>query len=152
MTKKYTPEEIQKLFEQLPEELKKAALGFDTTQHIWDISERYELEDVSEVSKLVGSVLFGILTPEDFQEELEKSLKIDSETARKVTQEINRFIFYPVRPLLEQLHEIKTIPEQKPTAKPVIAEETEEIETEKPTERERPSTSSSQDTYRESIE
>ena len=156
MTKKYTPEEIQKLFEQLPEDLKKAALGFGTTQHIWDISERYELEDVSEVSKLVGSVLFGILAPEDFQEELEKSLQIDSEVARKVTQEVNRFIFYPVRPLLEQLHEIKVTPEQKPKAKPVIAGGIEEIqetvEIERPKEPEKPSTPSSQDTYRESIE
>ncbi|MBL7142389.1 MAG: hypothetical protein ISS83_01920 [Candidatus Pacebacteria bacterium] len=153
MAKQYTQEELLKLYENLPEELKRAMLGIDTSDHIWDICERYELYEVSKVAKLVGDVLLGILMPENFQTELEKSLNIEKETAQKVTQEINRFIFYPVRPILERLHEIKVAPEQKPTAKPIATEETEEkIETEKPIEQEKPSTPSSQDTYRESIE
>lgn len=153
MPKQYTKEEIQKLYEKLPEELKRAFAGIDTSDHIWDICMRYEIYEVSKVAKLVGDVLLGILASEDFQEELEKVLDVDKEIIRKATQEINRFIFYPVRPLLEQLHEIKVTPEQKPKTKPIITEEKEEIvETEKPAEPEKPSTPSSQDTYRESIE
>ena len=156
MPKEYTKEEIQKLYEKLPEELKRAFVGIDSADHIWDICMRYEVYEVSKVAKPVGYVLLGVLPSEDFQGELEKVLDVDQETIRKVTQEINRFIFYPVRPLLEQLHEIKVTPEQKPKAKPVIAEETEEIqekvETEKSIEPEKPSIPSSQDTYRESIE
>lgn len=153
MAKQYTQEELWKLYEKLPEELKSALFGADTSDHIWNICERYEIDEFPKVSKLIGNVLFGILMLEDFQTELIKVLNIEGETAKKVTQEINRFIFYPVRPLLEQLHEIKVTPEKKPVAKPITAEETEEkAEIEKPEEPEKPSASSSQDTYRESIE
>ncbi len=156
MAKQYTQEELWKLYEKLPEELKRAMVGADTSDHVWNICERYEFDEVSKVAKLVGDVLLGILAPEDFQEELEKELKVEKETAKKATQEINRFIFYPVRPLLEQLHEIKVSPERKPTAEqPIVTTEPgveTEIKTEKAVGEEKPSAPSSQDTYRESIE
>ncbi len=156
MSQQYSQKELQKLYEKLPEDLKRAIVGADTSDHIWNICERYELDEISKVATLVGKVLLGILAPENFQEELEKELKVDGETAKKATQEINRFIFYPVRPILEKLHEIKITPEKKPVIKPMEIEGTEEIEenveTENPTEPEKPSTPSSQDTYRESIE
>jgi len=156
MSKQYTQEELWKLYDKLPEELKSAIFGADTADHIWNICERYGLDDVSKIAKLVGNVLLGILIPEDFQTELEKELKVEKEIAQKVTQEINRFIFYPVRPLLEQLHKIEVSSKEKSAAsRPITESEAEmktEIEIEKPIESEKPSTPSSQDSYRESIE
>ncbi|MBM3257790.1 MAG: hypothetical protein FJZ05_01045 [Candidatus Nealsonbacteria bacterium] len=153
MPKEYTKEELWKLYEKLPEELKNAVFSAENADHIWNICERYEIEEIPKVAKLVSNVLLGIAVPEDFQKELMEELKLDDETARQVTKEINRFIFYPVRPVLEQLHEIKVTPEQRPKEKLVITEEiSETIEEEKPETTEKQSAPSSQDSYRESIE
>ena len=153
MPKQYTQEELWKLYDKLPEELKSALSGADTANHIWDICERYEIDEVSKVAKLVGNVLLGVLVPEDFQEKLEKELKIDQETAKKLTQEINRFIFYPVRPVLENLHKLQVTPEQKVIREePTVGVEEETISERGSIREEKPSTPSQHDTYREPIE
>jgi len=112
---KYTPEQFWKLYEKLPEELKEAVFSEETAETIWDICERNEVEKISEVAEYVGRVLLGVLPPEDFQEILEKELKLEKDLAKKVSQEINRFIFYPVKASLEELYKIEIAPPAKPT-------------------------------------
>jgi len=112
---KYTPEQFWKLYEKLPEELKEAVFSEETAETIWDICERNEVEKISEVAEYVGQVLLGVLPPEDFQETLEKELKLEKDLAKKVSQEINRFIFYPVKASLEELYKIEIAPPAKPT-------------------------------------
>ena len=106
MTEEYSKQELWKIYEGLPEELKEAIFSAETANNIYNVCVRNEIEEnkISEVAKYVGFVLFGILAAENFQEILERKLKFKKETAENIAKEINRFVFYPVKPALEQLY------------------------------------------------
>jgi hypothetical protein len=116
MPKKYTSEQFWKLYEKLPQELKDALFAEETGNSIYEICQRNETEeDLEQIVEYVGQVLVGVLPPEEFQGTLEKELKLEKEVAKKVSQEINRFIFYPVKSSLEELYKIEIAPPAKPT-------------------------------------
>jgi len=142
MPKKYTSEQFWKLYEKLPQELKDALFAEETGNNLYEICQKNGIEeDLDEIVDLVGQVLVGVLAPEDFQGALEKELKLKKESAKKVSREINRFIFYPVKPTLEQLYKIETAHSEKPTEKPGVE-----------TEQKKPEALPTKDTYREPIE
>jgi len=140
MPQDYTKEELWRLYEKVPQELKDAVFAVETAEYTSDICERYDIkgEMVSEMAKQVRNVLLGLLPPEDFQNILEAELKLEKETAEKVAREINRFIFYPVKPELEQLYKTGG----------VSAEE----EISRPTERKTEEKPAGEDRYREPLE
>lgn len=117
MAEKYTSEQFWQLYEKLPQELKEAIFSEETAENIFGICIRNGITDrkISEVARYTGRVLLGILPPNSFQETLEKELKIKKDSAKKVFLEINRFIFYPIKPSLEQLYEIEIV--SKPIGK-----------------------------------
>ena len=145
----YTQEELQKLFDTLPEELKDALLSEGTAERISEICQRYEIKEkeVPEIAKMVGNVLMGLLPPEEFRESLEKKLFIDKERAENISREVNRFILFPVKESLAEFYrEIRFAPGgriTKPEKK--ISKEKEEIEVK---EEKEPGT----DIYREPVE
>ncbi len=153
MPKTYTKEELWKVFDKLPDELKEAIFSAQTADNIWNICERNEVEETQKVSELVGHVLLGLLPAEGFQRALEQELQLEIEKAKKVAQEINRFIFYPVKPALDQLYQITTTQAEKKVATTAPTTETPKvikpIET---TAREEQKGLAGKDTYRESIE
>lgn len=110
MVKQYTKDELWKLYDRLPEELKEAVFSQETADHIFGICERYEIDNVSEVARHVGLVLMGVLTPDELSAALQEEIGLEKTVAEKVAKEINRFVFYPVKPVLEQLHQIKSAP------------------------------------------
>lgn len=144
MEKKYTSEQFWKLYDKLPQELKDVLFAEETGNNIYDTCKRNDcLEYHSEIIEYVGQVLIGVLTPDDFRVALEKDLKLTKETAKKVVQEINRFIFYPVRPLLEELYKIKIAPSS--SEKPGLVDKAPITEKEE-------SAPPRKDTYKEPIE
>ena len=146
-TEKYTNEQFWKLYEKLPQELKDALFAEETGNNIYDICQRYEIEDnLPEIVDYVGRVLAGVLPPDDFQKTLEETLKINKDTAQKAAREINRFIFYPVKGALEELYKIEIKP---PAGMPAPAKP--EAEPEAKSEEESPAPSAG-DTYREPVE
>ena len=100
----YNQEEMWKIYEKLPEELKEAVFSAENAEHTFSICERHGIDECSKVASLIGLVLMGVMLPRDFETALVKDLGVDSDTAQRVTQEVNRFIFYPVKQELEQLH------------------------------------------------
>ena len=106
MSEEYTKEELQKLYEGLPEELKEAIFSVETADNIYNICTKNKIgeDKISEIAKYVGFVLFGILLAQNFQETLEKELKIEKEAAENIAAEINQLIFYPVKLVLQQLY------------------------------------------------
>ena len=112
MPSKYTTEQLWKLYEKLPQELKEAVFSEETANNIYDICTRNEIEDdrISEIARYTGRVLMGILPLDEFQEVLEKELKLKKDLAKKVFQEINRFIFYPVKTSLEEIYKVPVVP------------------------------------------
>ncbi len=140
MSKKYTQEQFWKLYEKLPQELKDAVFAEETGNNISEICERNKAEEnLGDIVDYVGQVLVGVLPPEEFQKVLEKEIGLGKETAKKIAQEINRFIFYPVKPSLEQLYKIEITSSEKPA----------EITTGSA---QKPETPPDEDTYRELVE
>ena len=142
MTQQYNSERFWKLYEGLSQELKDTLFAEETGKNIYDVCDRNGvLEKLREVVDYVGRVLVGILPPEDFRGILESKLKLKKDIAKKVTQEINRLIFYPVKPALEELYKIgatESVAEEK--EKTIKKEPEEEIKT-----------SPREDSYREPI-
>jgi len=146
MGRKYTSEQFWKLYEKLPQELKDALFAEETGDNIYDVCKRNGvLENLEEIVEYVGQVLVGVTPPDEFRESLEKDLGIEKEAAKKVAQEINRFIFYPVKTSLEEVYKIPIAP---PPAGPKV---TPSPEISPPSEG-KPATPSAKDTYREQIE
>jgi len=144
MPKKYTPEQFWKLYEKLPQELKDALFAEETGNNIYEICERNGIsENLDQIVEYVGQVLIGVLTLDEFRQTLEKELELDPEVAKKVYQEIFRFILYPVKANLEELYKIEIAPIAGVPAKPTVKRVTEEKPEEKP---------KGVDRYREPIE
>jgi len=139
MAEKYTQEQFWKLYEKLPQELRDAIFSEETSKNIWEICERNNIKEISKIGKYTGRVLLGILPPDEFQETLEKELKLKKDLAKKVAREINRFIFYPVKTSLEEIYKIPVVP---PPAELKVA----------PAPKEKSVTPPEKDIYREPIE
>jgi len=156
MAKKYTSEQFWKLYEKLPQELKSAIFNEETAESIWEICLRNGIEDerISEIARYTGRVLLGVLPLEEFRETLEKELKLGKDVAKKVAQEINRFIFYPVKPCLEELYGIEIAPPAGAVKVSPVAKKKPSagVSEKKPTKEEGPSLPGETDKYRETIE
>ena len=139
----YSKEQLNNLFDQLPEELQETIFSLDTSENILNVCRTYGLlsEEVGQISECVGQVLMGLLPPSDFQRAIQDRVGIPEVLARAVTREIHRFVFYPVKPALEQLYKIEIAPSEKPTEKPGVE-----------TEQKKPEALPTKDTYREPIE
>ena len=143
MAPPYTQEQFWKLYEKLPQELKDALFDEETGNATYEVCKRYEIEShLTNIVDLVGQVFLGVLLPQDLQNELER-LNIPKETSGKVAREINRFVFYPVKPALEQLHRM----EIEVTAKIVTPQPPKEEDAE-----EKPEEPRGDDKYREELE
>ena len=115
MTKQYTKEQLWKLYEKLSKELQEAIFAEKTADSIDSICKKNEIseKDASKIAEHVGYVLLGILPPEDFQKILEKEIKLKKDVTKKVTYEINRFIFSSVKENLSALYKIEIAPPEK---------------------------------------
>jgi hypothetical protein len=153
MAKEYSPEEVWKLYEKIPEELKEAIFSEETAESIWRICTRNGIEDekISGVARFTGRVLLGLLPPNELQETLEKELNLEKEVAESVAREIQRYIFYPVRIDLAELYKMEITPPTGKITPPVtkVTPPPEEVSPKKVSPKEE---KPSADVYREPIE
>ncbi|MBU2579086.1 hypothetical protein KKA09_03145 [Patescibacteria group bacterium] len=163
MLQQYNQKELQGLFEVLPEELKDAILSEQTAETIRKICERYKIEErnMSEIAGLVGNVLMGLFPPENFLASLQVELNIEKEKSQNIFQEINRFIFFPVKnfliefyPEIKFAHGGKVADESIAIEEKFAKEKLEKIESEKaaPIEESKETKKTGDDVYREPIE
>lgn len=148
----YTRKQLEKAQEKLPEELLEALFSVETADTLWDIVKQHNVMDErgSKMSEYVGYVLMGLMLPTEFQQALQKEMKLPKKIAEQLGREINRLIFYPVKPALEQLHQIEIKAEAKVVTP--TPEETSEQSEEQIPKRERPEERKGPDTYQEPIE
>ena len=134
--------EFLKLYKKLPKELQNLISSDEMGDSLEDICTRYDvLSYLYEINDYVGQVLLGLLPPNEFEETIQKELNFQKEKAKKITREVNRFVFYPVKSSLEDIYNMEIAPIAKMKVKlPTIKEKR---EAEKP---------AKGDTYRESIE
>lgn len=111
MSREYSPEQFWQLYKKLPQELKEALFAEETGEVIDVICKRNGVEEnLGDIINYVGQVLIGILPPEEFQRILEKELELEKEVAKKVFYEISRFVFYPVKAILEEIYKVPITP------------------------------------------
>ena len=102
----YTKEQYWKIYEKLPQELKEAVFSAEVAEHIATACERNNVQEMSQVAAAVGDVLMGVTKPSDFQQVLQKEVGLKLSVAQAVAQELNRFVFYPVKAQLEEIHRV----------------------------------------------
>lgn len=122
----YSKEELWELYEQLPEDLKKATFSEEVGQTIQNICLKGGIagEDlIFNITKNVGYVFLGLLSPDEFLDILEKELKIEKDKAETINSQITTAIFIPLKNSLEKLYGIKieagrTKPVEEKTSEP----------------------------------
>lgn len=119
----------------------------ETAEEIGNTCESYGINDnrVGEIADSVGHVLMGLLLPQEFAGVLEKEMSLPRALAEAITRDINRLVFYPIKPALEQLHRM----EIEVTAKIVTPKPEAEGQ---PEEQEPPEGPRGPDSYREPLE
>ena len=137
----YTKDELWKIYEKLPQELQEAIFSVETADAILNSCERNKVEEVSKVAHYAGLVLMGLILPQEFSGTLKKEMKLSKTSADAVARDIDRLVFYPVKPAIEQLHRM----EIEVTAKVVTPQPPEELE-------EKPEELKKDDAYREPLE
>jgi len=105
----YTPEQLWPLYEKLPNDLQEAIFSTKTADNIFDICTRNNIEEkeMSEIAKYTGYVLLGLLSPDELEKTLKEELKLKNDLAKKISWEISRFIFFPLKESLEMLYKIE---------------------------------------------
>lgn len=132
----YTTEQFWQLYDLLPQDLKEALFAEKTSAAIENICQKHQLsnEQLAKLVDLITDVLLGILPPEDFEQTLKTGTKLNAQKAKKITQEITRLIFFPVKSSLAEIYGKEIFPLAKPL---------------KETQKEKPK---GKDVYREPIE
>ncbi len=107
---KITHQQILNRYDTIPERLKEAGFSPFNTKIIQQIGEEQHFTDdkVSEISKLVGYILFGFIHPEDLAKEIKIELDIAPEIANAVAQEVDQKIFASIREELEKVYQPPT--------------------------------------------
>jgi len=102
----YPQEQLQKLYTKLPKELQDAVFSEETAEVIGNACEQYGIEDerVPKIAKYVGDVLMGFILPLEFEGAIRKNVELPEVLVKPIASEINRFVFFPVKKQLEQIH------------------------------------------------
>ena len=136
--------EYLRLKKKLPQELQDLLSSTEMLENLENVCRKNDiLQYLSEINNYVGRVLLGLLPINEFEEKLMAGLNLEKARAKKITREINRFVFYPVKSLLEDLYNMEIAPIAKMTSKLPVSKKEKVKESKK---------STKSDTYRESIE
>ncbi|PIS34574.1 MAG: hypothetical protein COT37_01945 [Parcubacteria group bacterium CG08_land_8_20_14_0_20_43_9] len=129
-------DELWAIYNTLPPTLKDALFSEDTADAIFNICKLYEIDKDSEVAKIIGKILMGLLPPEFLKDTLQEELGIKEDIATKTTMELEHFILNPVKKELDALYQEIEGRKESPS------EDTKERPTEEP---------KKEDTYREPL-
>ena len=113
----YTSEQIDRMFEKIPDDIQRALDSKETIDCLVEIQKKYNLpeEKVKELSAEIGMLLLGASSPQHFIPNVEKTMGIPREMAKAITVEVNEKIFRPVKESLKELHLLE---KKKEEAKP----------------------------------
>src|SRR3989339_1900858 len=117
--KELTSEQIREIYKKLPEDLKEAILGVESTDIMRIIGEKYKLT-IDKIGKMVGEagyVMLGVTHPNEFIGNLTDRLEVDKEKARAIAGEINEQVFKKVRESLRKIHNMREGREEKEDVK-----------------------------------
>src|SRR3989344_138710 len=113
--KNFTEEQIAKMYDNLPEDLKDAIFGLEMNEIVERIGREKQLniEQIGDLANETGMVMLGVTHPNEFIGNLAERLEVDKEKARAIAQEINEQIFKKVRESLRKIHNMREGTEQE---------------------------------------
>ena len=111
---KYSKDEMWKIFEVLPPELKRAVFSEETADSLTTIYERNDMTDqqASAISTIVGYVLMRVLSPKQFAQTIASEMGLSQTQATNVAREINQWVFTPIQQFLQTTAPAPTVPAQ----------------------------------------
>jgi hypothetical protein len=106
MLKKYTEDEYWALYKQLPSKVKDLFWEEDIAERINKIKERFSLTEEKENSliEIIAHLFLGILPPEHVSSVIQKEIVLEEDHSEKLSNEVIRFIIYPVQHLLREIY------------------------------------------------
>src|SRR3989338_6130993 len=107
--KNFTEEQIAKMYDNLPEDLKDAIFGLEMNEIVERIGREKQLniEQIGDLANETGMVMLGVTHPNEFIGNLAERLEVDKEKARAIAQEINEQIFKKVRDSIRKIHNMR---------------------------------------------
>jgi hypothetical protein len=104
----YTREELDKMFNELPDDVRDAMSSVDTVNILKGLQEKYKLhiDQIGELSAEIAMLMIGAMPPQRFITNIQKSIGADKETAKTIAAEINEKIFKNVRRSLMEIHQM----------------------------------------------
>lgn len=102
-----TKDELWKIYDLLPKELKEAVFSTETADDISLACSLAKVNDerISKVARQAGKVLMGLLPPTKFEKALITEAELDEREAKQVNRQIQRLIFHSVQMELASLYE-----------------------------------------------
>ncbi len=116
MPTQYTKDELWKIFEALPLELKQAVFSEETADTIQETCQRNNIpeEQMGKIAGIVGDSLMGLLHPEDLAQAIINETGLPPDQAIGVARDINRLIMFPVKSYLYEFYkDITFVPSGK---------------------------------------
>jgi hypothetical protein len=112
----YTKSQLDKMFAELPDDVKEAMTSVDTVDILKEIQEKYHfhLDQIGDLSAEVGMLMLGATHPQRFISNVEKALGVSKETATEIATTVNEKIFKKVRHSLMELHQMAPTDTKKP--------------------------------------
>ena len=118
----YSKEELWSLYKQIHKDLQRATFSEQVGKDIREICSKNGITDedlILKITKDVGYVFLGLLSPNKFSSELQQDLEIEKETADQISVGLINDIFLPLKKNLDALYdiEIKMIKIKEPAKK-----------------------------------
>lgn len=100
----YSDIQIEKRYNDIPEEYKKIIDSPETTQKITDLGKKHGLliNQIGELVDIIVLIILGLESSADFIKNVMKRLEISRSLAEEITKDINQEIFSDIKLLLRQ--------------------------------------------------
>src|SRR3989344_3392185 len=102
-----TAEEMDKKFEELPQDVKTAIYSVDFSEKIAFVGKKNNLhiDQVGELGETVRFVMIGIIPPTEFVSDLVRMMKLPQGQAEAVAKDVQDYIMLPIRESLKKIHQ-----------------------------------------------
>ncbi|MEK7567648.1 MAG: hypothetical protein AAB513_01875 [Patescibacteria group bacterium] len=115
----YSPDELQRKFDSLPEELREAITSVDFAKSLQEIGKTsgLHLDQLDQLFEEVGFVLLGMTHPSEFGRKIGVLFNLPEVARNSLVKEVDEKIFKPIRTSLMSLHSKtpKTTNDLRPT-------------------------------------
>ncbi|HOK35185.1 MAG TPA: hypothetical protein PLL80_00305 [Candidatus Pacearchaeota archaeon] len=104
-------EDLQKKYELLPNDLKKALSDPEVSNKVYQIGEELYIpkEKIEILAQITGEVFLGLVNLESLKEELKNNLEISEDIAEKLYQSLYNEVFLSYKGSLEKLEKKETL-------------------------------------------